>query len=207
MIMAVFRLWHWGLPKDLIPDVLPVSKAAIGSLMKRASTSVVEAYYKDAGLLGGPGIIVEVDESKFGKRKYHRGHRIEGLWVFGMVERTPERRSILIGVENREGETLIGAMLRYVHPASIIHSDGWIGYSRVKEHFAAHFVVNYSRHFVDLLTGAHTNTIEGNWSAVKAKIPRRSRTVELAPIYLIRFMLMRNEGKYSILTLIKYLFR
>ncbi|KAI4292756.1 hypothetical protein PAPHI01_2030 [Pancytospora philotis] len=98
-------------------------------------------------------------------------------------------------------------MLRYVHPASIIYSDGWRGYSRVREHFAAHFVVNHSRHFVDLLTGAHTNTIEGNWSAVKEKIPRRSRTVELAPIYLIRFMLVRNEGEYSILTLIKYLFR
>jgi hypothetical protein len=32
--------------------------------------------------------IVEVDESKFGKRKYHRGHRVEGVWVIGGVERT-----------------------------------------------------------------------------------------------------------------------
>ncbi|KCZ77845.1 hypothetical protein H311_01137, partial [Anncaliia algerae PRA109] len=39
--------------------------------------------------IGGPGIQVQLDESKFGKRKYNRGRRIEGVWVFGGVEKTP----------------------------------------------------------------------------------------------------------------------
>ena len=38
--------------------------------------------------IGGPGIIVEMDESKFGHRKYNRGHRVESPWVVGGVERT-----------------------------------------------------------------------------------------------------------------------
>ncbi|KAG1423876.1 hypothetical protein G6F58_002647 [Rhizopus delemar] len=29
---------------------------------------------------------VHIDESNFGKQKNHRGHRVEGIWVFGMVE-------------------------------------------------------------------------------------------------------------------------
>lgn len=33
--------------------------------------------------LGGKGKVVQIDESKFGKRKYHRGHHVEGQWVFG----------------------------------------------------------------------------------------------------------------------------
>ena len=36
--------------------------------------------------IGGPGKRVQIDESKFGKRKYHRGHRVEGQWVFGGIE-------------------------------------------------------------------------------------------------------------------------
>ena len=30
--------------------------------------------------ISGLGKIVEIDESKFGKRKYHRGHHVEGQW-------------------------------------------------------------------------------------------------------------------------------
>ncbi|KAB0801580.1 hypothetical protein PPYR_03766, partial [Photinus pyralis] len=38
-------------------------------------------------LLGGEGVTVEIDEAKRGKRKYNRGRRIEGQWVFGGIER------------------------------------------------------------------------------------------------------------------------
>jgi hypothetical protein len=33
---------------------------------------------------GGEGKIVEIDESKFGKRKYHRCHYVKDQWVFGV---------------------------------------------------------------------------------------------------------------------------
>ncbi|GBN84432.1 hypothetical protein AVEN_242463-1 [Araneus ventricosus] len=35
------------------------------------------------GKFGGVGKVVEIDESKFGKRKYNRVRRVEGKWVFG----------------------------------------------------------------------------------------------------------------------------
>ncbi|EFX68062.1 hypothetical protein DAPPUDRAFT_260665 [Daphnia pulex] len=37
--------------------------------------------------IGGPGSVVEIDESMFGKRKYNRGKKRKGVWVFGGVER------------------------------------------------------------------------------------------------------------------------
>lgn len=37
---------------------------------------------------------------------YNRGHKVEGVWVFGMVERSPERKIRLLAVEDREAELL-----------------------------------------------------------------------------------------------------
>jgi hypothetical protein len=41
--------------------------------------------------IGGPNKIVEIDESKFGRRKYNRGHPVTGHCVFGGVERESGR--------------------------------------------------------------------------------------------------------------------
>ena len=61
---------------------------------------------KESGPIGGPGKIVEVDESKFGKRKYNRGRRVEGQWVFGGIERG-SKRCFVVTVGDRSAATLI----------------------------------------------------------------------------------------------------
>ena len=40
--------------------------------------------------IGGNGKVVEVDETKIGKRKYNRGRLADGQWVFGMVDKQRE---------------------------------------------------------------------------------------------------------------------
>lgn len=56
--------------------------------------------------IGGPGIIVEIDETKLGKRKYNKGHRVEGVWVVVGIERTKEKKMFAVEVENRNKKLL-----------------------------------------------------------------------------------------------------
>ena len=72
--------------------------------------------------IGGVGKEIEIDESKFGKRKYHQGKRVDGLWVFGGIKRESKKCFFEI-VEDHSANTLIPIIKRNVKPGSIILSD------------------------------------------------------------------------------------
>ena len=83
-------------------------------------------------VIGGVGVVVEIDESKLAKRKYNRGHRVDGVWVLGGVERTDERRCFLVIVDTRDAETLETAIRQFVRTGSIVITDCWKGYKWLK---------------------------------------------------------------------------
>lgn len=126
--------------------------------------------------IGGPNIIVEIDESKFGKVKYHRGHRVEGVWIFWGVERTLEKKAFFAIVNDRKRETLHALIQKHVSKGSIIYTDCWRAYNGIDELGYSHQTVNHSQNFRNPITGVHTNSIEGSWSAVKNVVPKRNRT-------------------------------
>lgn len=85
---------------------------------------VTDVIYSQSQPIGGPGAIVEIDESKFGKRKYHRGHAVEGQWVFGGIDRETGQ-SFLVPVEKRDEATLIPIIQKWIRVESTIISDCW----------------------------------------------------------------------------------
>lgn len=135
---------------------------------------------QDDAKIGGYHCIVEIDESKFGKRKYNRGHHIGGAWVLGGICRETKDVFACV-VPDRSKETLMDKISQFVHEGTTIYTDFWKGYSDEELGMLGmyHDKVNHSLHFVDPNTHVHTNTIEATWNAMKYHIPYRHRTAEL----------------------------
>ena len=137
----------------------------------------------DDWMIGGPGIEVQIDEAKFGKRKHNRGHRVEGTWVFGGVERIwdPAKQKwnagnwFAIPVARRDRPTLWGIVEAKIRPGAKIISDGFSTCKNLQNwNDHTHFTVEHDKHFKDPETGVHTNVIEGHWAVLKGHIDNRS---------------------------------
>lgn len=64
--------------------------------------------------IGGNGVIVEIDEAKFGRRKYNRGRLITGQWLFAGVERHT-KKMFIIPVPSRKAEVLLPLIEKHTH--------------------------------------------------------------------------------------------
>ena len=96
--------------------------------------------------IGASGIIVEIDESKFGKPKYNRGRLLTGQWVFGMVERGTDKM-VMVTVPDRSTATLLPIIQTFVLPGTMIYYDEWASYNILAHTSYHHETVNHSEHF------------------------------------------------------------
>ncbi|CEF61367.1 Transposase, ISXO2-like domain-containing protein [Strongyloides ratti] len=69
---------------------------------------------ENQSIIGGEEVVVEIDETKVGKRKYNKSHRVDGVWVVGGVERTKKRCVFAVNVEKRDNKTLLDVVKKHV---------------------------------------------------------------------------------------------
>lgn len=145
--------------------------------------SVYLKYDTEDGKIGGPGHIVEIDETKIATRKNGVGNILARQleWVFGGIDRVT-KQSFKCRVEARGIRNLIPVLKRFVRPGTTIVSDGWSAYSGIGQVPGmnwTHKWVNHTENFViahDVIVGSqadhqeeqvHTYTIERHWRDVK----------------------------------------
>jgi transposase-like protein len=193
-IMLMGYLWCNKSPSSAITAMTGHSNQTVAVFQNHFRQLVSGRVQTEDMMIGGCGIIVEIDESKLGMLKFKRGHRVEGVWVLGGVERTPERRVFMVPVERRDAGTLLDAINRHVRPGSIIYTDMWKAYAGLagSMHFE-HHAVNHSLHFSDPLTGVDTNKIEATWNALKQLIRPRNRTRAGIEEHLFEFIWRRQN--------------
>lgn len=190
-ILAFASLWVRGGPLKIISEELEMSLAAAVDWASFCREVVLDKYVNYPTKLGGEGKIVEIDESKFGKRKYHRGHRVEGQWVFGGYERETGK-VFMIPVEDRSAETLLPIITEWILPGTTIISDCWKAYDCLQNEGYIHLQVNHSLHFKDPETEAHTNAIESSWRAAKSSMLSGGRIKAHMAGNLARYMFQKD---------------
>jgi hypothetical protein len=193
-IIEVVYYWTQDLPQDYVQFECGIGSGhTIVDLFMCCRQVCYEILEHGDDMLGGVGKIVEIDEAKFGRRKFHRGKRVDGVWVFGMVERgSNSSRCCLMTVDKRDEETLLGEVVKFIAPGTTIISDCWKAYSRLNELGYVHLTVNHSVGFKDHATGAHTNSIEGLWNLVRRSFPKFGTTKNMYASYLIEFIYRRR---------------
>ena len=84
--MLVFYLSVKSLISIAITQLIGVSENTLSDWRILLRTRVADGLVVNPSPLGGLGIMVELDEAKFGKRKYNKGVYRDGQWVLGVVD-------------------------------------------------------------------------------------------------------------------------
>lgn len=100
-------------------------------------------------------------------QKYNKGRKVEGHWILGMIDvETKELRIAVCRNNCRSAETMLPWIEDWVEKGSIIRTDCWAAYNKLKEKGYIHETVNHSKEFVTA-GGVHTNLIESSWRPLK----------------------------------------
>jgi hypothetical protein len=156
---------------------LGVTSSTIASAKRK-----LREFYKQSNekrlIIGGPGKIVQVDESVLCRRGKIRSPTSsddnikDTVWIIGIVDAYDSSNLFVTQVENRSIECLTRALEGRIAVGSILYSDGHPSYPAVARNLGlTHKVVNHSIGFV-APDGTHTNNIENVWSRMKSEMTK-----------------------------------
>ena len=134
-LIKVIDMWIENVPCNLIASIAGIHRSSVFEICNNLRLlGGLDLYLNKFGKIGKNNPIVEIDESKFCRRKYNRGHRVESIWVVGVAERI-SKRIVLRQVEKRDSLTLTTFCKKYIKKETTIYSDCWKGYSNLSKEF------------------------------------------------------------------------
>lgn len=191
--LKVTREWFGRCEQKFVMEDVNVAKKTVNDWYSFCREVCQTVLLEESVRIGGVGAIVEIDESKFGKMKYGRGRRVKGNWVFGGIERGTNKCFFRV-VPKRGKDELLPVIEEWVLPGTTIISDCWRAYDCLEDEGFQHLKVNHSLHYVNPETGAHTNTIEAVWSAIKRMLRNTPHKDDMFDSYLFEYVWRKQHG-------------
>ncbi|XP_050519129.1 uncharacterized protein LOC126893204 [Diabrotica virgifera virgifera] len=109
--LASILLWLNPPRYGFIRDNLKIAQQTVTDWYSFSREVFVSFAMKHLEKLGGEGSLIELDEAKFGKRKYNVRRIVDGVWVWGAIDRN-SKKFFLVPVEKRDRDTLLGVIKR-----------------------------------------------------------------------------------------------
>ncbi|KAG0417775.1 hypothetical protein EQH57_0881 [Dictyocoela roeselum] len=130
-------------------------------------------------VFGGYNKCVEADETVLCRRKTIRcptstdDETLDTVWIFGIIDNTPEKNILVRKVDNRQAPTLTAVLENKINVCSLFCTDGYPSYPLVAESLGVtHKVVNHTEGF-KAPDGTHTNNIESLWATLKSEMRKQ----------------------------------
>jgi len=191
-VIKLIYYWTYQYPQHIVLHETGLSNKTVidfYNFYRKVCVVILEDHSEP---IGGPGRVVEVDESKFGKRKFSRGKKVDGVWVFGGIERDNDPPHCFFEtVTDRSAEKLVPIIKWWILPGTTIYSHCWHSYSTLVSEGYIHSTVNHSVDFKSE-TGTRTNSIESRWHVAKKSLPHFGTRKDLYNSYFARYCIRRK---------------
>ena len=185
----VILMWHFadrGKTYDQIMNAacLPSDPYYAENNMSRSTVAKWNQYFRyicskdyeaNKKQIGGEDMIIEIDESMFGKCKFGKGDRRKRrrCWMFGGVCRVTKMAFMVKCPDNKRTKAALWPIIQEnIAAGSTIYSDGWRAYRRLPVLGYRHRWLDHSKYYVHPDDHSlNTNRIEGLWGIFKRWLP------------------------------------
>lgn len=188
-IVKLTYYWVNKLPQEFVQRELRIgSRKTLIEWYNFAREVCVKIIQRESEIIGGNGVVVEIDETIFRHKKYNKNKKREDdYWVFGGIERQG-KKCFLEVVEDRSASTLVAIIKKYIEPGSIIHSDCSKAYASLEEKGYTHLA------FSDSESRTSKQTIESTWLALKRSLPKQEFYESYFVEYIFRKKYLKSES-------------
>lgn len=190
-ILITTYMWIMNVPGEFIAIDRNISAATVVEWKNFCREVCIDACLRENEILGGVGIVVELSENKFGKRKYDYGKSTQENWVFAGIEQGTDRCFMII-VQERTKEILLSVIREYIRPGSTIVSDCWRTFNCLNDEEFENLHDDQNYKFKDRDSNIHTNSIESTWAAMKRQL-KANHSKENFDSYLFESMWRRKH--------------
>lgn len=146
-----------------VQEYANITKSPLLVLKKIISNQINEYFISNPIKLGGPGAIIQIDETKLNYNvKNHRRRHTEACWAICIVDTSfKPALGYTTVVNDRSADSLLSIISEIVIAGSIIYTDEWRAYSSLNQTGVYNQqTICHKYNFVDPNTGVQTQNVE-----------------------------------------------